>query len=165
MTYINWRRMCRGGMCAGWSGLLIDRAVHRALTREAFGERLAERQAVQHMLAEMQTDHYSARAAGILAQAELDAIGPHAIPLSARAKLLVSMIKLINDQACFRIADRAVQLRGARGLRRNSLEEKLFRVARNLRIPAGADEIQRNQIARQLLADGRPRAITEELVL
>jgi acyl-CoA dehydrogenase len=165
MTYINWRRMCRGGMCAGWSRLLIDRAIERATTRQVFGERLADRQAVQHMLAEMEADHYSARAASILAQAELDTLGAHAIPLSDRAKLLVSMIKLVNDQAFFRIADRAVQLRGASGLRRNSLEEKLFRVARNLRIPAGADEIQRNQIARQLLLGGQDRAQTEQLVL
>jgi alkylation response protein AidB-like acyl-CoA dehydrogenase len=151
MTFINWRRMCRGGMCAGWTGLLIDRAVARVRSRQAFGGPLADRQVVQHMLAEMQADHYSARATSILAQAELDALGPHAIPLADDAKGLISLIKLVNDQAFFRIADRAIQLHGASGLRRNSIEEKLFRVARNLRIPAGADEIQRNQIARQLL--------------
>jgi alkylation response protein AidB-like acyl-CoA dehydrogenase len=160
MTWINWRRMCRGGMCAGWTRLLIDRAVARVRSRRAFGGPLADRQVVQHMLAEMQADHYGARATSILAQAELDALGPYAIPLPDDAKGLISLIKLVNDQAFFRIADRSIQLHGASGLRRNSLEEKLFRVARNLRIPAGTDEIQKNQIARQLLARGS--AITTE---
>jgi alkylation response protein AidB-like acyl-CoA dehydrogenase len=162
MTWINWRRMCRGGMCAGWSGLLIERAVARVKSRQAFGGTLADRQAVQHMLAEMQADHYSARATSILAQAELDALGPHTIPLADDAKGLISLIKLINDQAFFRIADRAIQLHGASGLRRNSIEEKLFRVARNLRIPAGADEIQRNQIARQLLLRDTRRTTADD---
>jgi alkylation response protein AidB-like acyl-CoA dehydrogenase len=58
---------------------------------------------------------------------------------------------VINDEAFFRVADNAVQVRGATGLLQGSPEEKLFRVARNLRIPAGTVEIQRNAIARGLL--------------
>jgi len=44
---------------------------------------------------------------------------------------------------------------GASGLLRGSPEEKIFRIARNLRIPAGTTQIQRNAIARGLL---RPAA-------
>jgi alkylation response protein AidB-like acyl-CoA dehydrogenase len=156
MTWINWRRMCRGGMCAGWSRLLIDRAVRYVRTRQAFGGPISALQAVQHMLAEMSADHYSARATSIVAQAELDRLGPHAIPLADEAKGLISVIKLVNDQALYRITDRAIQINGAKGLTRNSLEEKLFRVARNLRIPAGTDEIQRTQIARWQLRSFDP---------
>jgi len=43
----------------------------------------------------------------------------------------------------------------ARNLLRGSPEEKIFRIARNLRIPAGTTQIQRNAIARGLL---RPAA-------
>ena len=64
---------------------------------------------------------------------------------------LVSLIKVINDEAFFRVCDRAVQVHGATGLLQGSPEEKLFRVARNLRIPAGTVEVQRNAIARGLL--------------
>ena len=163
MTYINWRRMCRGGMCAGWSRLLLDRAVARVQAREAFGGPLVERQAVQHMLAEMEVDRYTARAASLDAQRRIDQLGPHDIPLDPEARSLMSLIKYLNDQAFFRIADRAVQLHGASGLRRNSTEEKLFRVARNLRIPAGADEIQLDQIARGLLAS--PAEVPAETVV
>jgi alkylation response protein AidB-like acyl-CoA dehydrogenase len=152
MTWINWRRMCRGGMCAGWNRLLLDRAVARVQAREAFGKPLAERQAVQHTLAAMELDRYTARAASLEIQRRLDQLGPYDIPLDPEARGLMSLIKYLNDQAFYRVADRAVQLHGAAGLRRNSTEEKLFRVARNLRIPAGADEIQLDQIARGLLA-------------
>ena len=68
----------------------------------------------------------------------------------------MSLVKVINDEAFFRVADRAVQVHGGTGLRLGSPEEKLFRLARNLKIPAGTVEIQRNAIARGLL---RRRAV------
>jgi alkylation response protein AidB-like acyl-CoA dehydrogenase len=151
MTWINWRRLCRGGMCAGWGRLLLERAVERLWSRHAFGKPLAELGVLQHVLADMHADWYSARATSLVAQAEVDTLGAYAIPLDPEVIRLVSLIKLTNDEAFFRICDRAVQLHGAMGLRKNSVEEKLFRIARNLRIPAGTDEIQRNIIARQLL--------------
>jgi acyl-CoA dehydrogenase len=151
LTWINWRRMCRGGMCAGWGAWLRERAVARARTRRSGGRPIGELQAVQHMLADLDADVYAARAASLQAQAELDALGPFDVPLHRDAIRLVSLIALVNDEAFFRVADRAVQLHGASGLARGGVEEKLFRVARNLRIPAGTVEIQRNQIARALL--------------
>ena len=151
LTWINWRRMCRGGMCAGWGRWLRDRAVARARTRRSGGAPIGDLQAVQHMLADLDADVYAARATSLQAQAELDALGPFEVPLHPDAIRLVSLIALVNDEAFFRVADRAVQVHGASGLSRNSVEEKLFRVARNLRIPAGTVEIQRNAIARSLL--------------
>ena len=151
LTWINWRRMCRGGMCAGWGGWLRDRAVSRAKTRRSGGAPIADLQAVQHMLADIDADVYAARATSLLAQAELDALGPFDVPLHPDAVRLVSLIALVNDEAFYRVADRALQVHGAKGLTRNGVEEKLFRLARNLRIPAGTVEIQRNAIARSLL--------------
>ncbi len=151
LTWINWRRMCRGGMCAGWGAWLRERAVARARSRTSGGRPIGDLQAVAHMLADIDADVYAARATSLQAQAELDALGPYAIPLSPEAIRLMSLVALVNDEAFFRVADRAVQVHGARGLGRNSPEEKLFRVARNLRIPAGTVEIQRNTIARALL--------------
>ncbi|GAA2542119.1 acyl-CoA dehydrogenase family protein [Pseudonocardia hydrocarbonoxydans] len=151
MSWINWRRMCRGGMCAGWGRWLLERAVAYARQRHSGGRPIAEQQVVQHMLANMDADVYQARATSLVAQAELDELGPFAIPLHREAPRLISLIKVINDEAFFRVADTAVQVRGAVGLVQDSPEEKLFRVARNLRIPAGTSEIQRNAIARGLL--------------
>lgn len=157
MTWINWRRLCRGGMCAGWGRWLLERALDRARARRSGGRPISELQAVQHMLADMDIDLFAARAASLVAQAELDEIGPFAIPLDHAAPRLISLVKTINDEAFFRVTDRAVQVHGAAGLKQGSPEEKLFRVARNLRIPAGTVEIQRNAIARSLLRDRASR--------
>ena len=151
LTWINWRRMCRGGMCAGWGGWLRDRAVSRARSRQSGGAPIADLQAVQHLLADIDADVYAARATSLLAQAELDRLGPFDVPLHADAIRLISLVALVNDEAFFRVADKALQVHGASGLTRNSPEEKLFRLARNLKIPAGTVEIQRNAIARALL--------------
>ncbi|WP_243794479.1 acyl-CoA dehydrogenase family protein [Saccharopolyspora gloriosae] len=151
MSWINWRRLCRGGMCAGWGAWLLERALDYAQDRTSGGEPIAAQQAVQHMLANMDTDIYQARSTSLVAQAELDELGPFAIPMHSDAPRLISLVKVINDEAFFRVADTAVQVRGAMGLMQDSPEEKLFRVARNLRIPAGTSEIQRNGIARGLL--------------
>jgi acyl-CoA dehydrogenase len=151
MAWINWRRLCRGGMCAGWGRWLLDRALARARKRQSGGRPIAELQAVQHLLADMDADVFTARAASLVAQAELDRLGPFAIPLHRDAPRLISLVKVVNDEAFYRVADNAVQVHGAVGLLQGSPEEKLFRVARNLRIPAGTVEIQRNAIARGLL--------------
>ena len=109
------------------------------------------------MLADMDADVYAARAASLQAQAELDALpgGAFGMPLHPDAPRLISLVKVINDEAFFRVADRAVQVHGGTGLLLGSPEEKLFRLARNLKIPAGTVEIQRNAIARGLLRRGR----------
>ena len=153
MTWINWRRMARGGMCAGWGSWLLERAVDRARTRTSGGRPIGEQQAVAHMLADIDADVYTSRAASMQIQTELDALpgGPYAIPLDHAAPRLLSLIKVINDEAFYRVADRALQVHGGSGLRKGSPEEKLFRIARNLKIPAGTVEIQRNAIARGLL--------------
>jgi alkylation response protein AidB-like acyl-CoA dehydrogenase len=151
LTYINWRRMGRGGMCAGWGRYLIDRAVRRAKSRSAFGGRLADIQAVQHLLADAHADWYAARSTSLLAQEEIDRLGAFDVPLHPDAVRLIAVVKLVNDEAFFRVCDRALQVHGASGLAKGCPEEVLFRIARNLKIPAGTVEIQRNAIARQLL--------------
>jgi alkylation response protein AidB-like acyl-CoA dehydrogenase len=151
MAWINWRRLCRGGMCGGWGRWLLDRALDYSRRRTSGGQPIAEYQAVQHLLAAMDADIYLARATSLVAQAEVDALGAFSIPAHPDLPRLVSLIKVINDEAFFRVTDAAIQVRGAVGLIQDSPEEKLFRVARNLRIPAGTTEIQRNAIARGLL--------------
>ncbi|MHC1559625.1 acyl-CoA dehydrogenase family protein [Actinomycetospora sp. C-140] len=157
MAWINWRRLCRGGMCAGWGSWLLDRALDRARQRTSGGAPIADLQAVQHMLADIDADVYAARAASLRAQAELDALpgGAFGMPLHPDAPRLMSLVKVINDEAFLRVADRALQVHGGTGLRKGSPEEKLYRLARNLKIPAGTVEIQRNAIARGLLRGKR----------
>jgi alkylation response protein AidB-like acyl-CoA dehydrogenase len=151
LSWINWRRLCRGGMCAGWGQWLTDRAVQRAHERHAGGKPIADYQAVQHLIAQMDMWTYQARATSLVAQSHLDRLGAFNIPLHRDAPRLISLVKTINDESFYRVADNAVQVHGARGLEIGSPEEKLFRIARNLRIPAGTTEIQYNAIAAGLL--------------
>ncbi len=48
------------------------------------------------------------------------------------------------------MADRALQVHGGFGVMRNNPVNKLFQIARNLRIPGGTDEVQRTTIAETL---------------
>jgi acyl-CoA dehydrogenase len=158
MSWINWRRLCRGGMDAGWGNWLLDRALSYSQERRSGGRPIGALQAVQHLIADMDADITQAKATSLMIQAQLDELGPFDIPLHRDAPRLISLLKIINDEAFYRVTDRAVQIHGARGLQLGSPEEKLFRVARNLRIPAGTVEIQRNAIARGLLRDREPVA-------
>jgi alkylation response protein AidB-like acyl-CoA dehydrogenase len=45
---------------------------------------------------------------------------------------------------------RALQVHGGFGVMRNNPINKLFQIARNLRIPGGTDEVQRTTIAETL---------------
>jgi acyl-CoA dehydrogenase len=156
MMSINWRRLGRGGMCAGWGEWLIERAVKYANARAAGGKTLADYQAVQHMIARMDLDVHQARCTSLVTQAAIDELGPFELHLHPDVPRLVSLLKAGHDESFYRVCDNAVQVRGAAGLRRDSPEEKLFRIARNLRIPAGTVEIQLNAIARGLLRTPEP---------
>ena len=158
MSWINWRRLCRGGMCAGWGSWLVDRALRFSQQRRSGGNPISSLQAVQQMIADMDADVFQARATSLVAQAQLDGLTPFGIPLHTAAPRLISLVKLVNDEAFYRVADNAIQIRGALGLLLGSPEEKLFRVARNLRIPAGTVEIQRNSIVRGVLRSREPVA-------
>ena len=152
MAWINWRRLSRGGMCMGWGRWLLDRALQFTGRRQSGGRPIADLQAVQHLIADMDINIYQAHAAALVALTELETMGgPYAMPLDHRAPRLISLVKVINDESFYRVTDNAVQVRGAVGLLLGSPEEKLFRVARNLRIPAGTSEIQRNAIARGVM--------------
>ena len=150
MTSISWTRMRRGGMCAGWGAYLIDRSLERARTREIGGRPLGSRQGIQWMIADMYLDWYQARALSLSCARELDDPGPWWEARSPEDIRRVCLVKLSNDEAFYRIADRAVQIHGGAGMMKASPVNKLFLIARNLRVPGGSDEIQRTTIAETL---------------
>ncbi|MFQ5425864.1 MAG: acyl-CoA dehydrogenase family protein [Gaiellales bacterium] len=60
------------------------------------------------------------------------------------------MLKLQNDEAFYRVVDRAVQIHGGAGMMKDNPINRLFLIARNLRVPGGSDEVQRTTIAQTL---------------
>ncbi|GAA4832348.1 hypothetical protein GCM10025787_09570 [Saccharopolyspora rosea] len=122
----------------------LELTVEFARTRQVFGGPLGALQSIQHKLADMATAYYAARSMVHDALAALDA--------GARPRTEAFMCKLFVAENAFRIADEAVQIHGKAGLTRGAEVEWLFRRLRMFRILTGSSEIQRNGIAKALLA-------------
>ena len=151
MSSINWTRMRRGGMCSGWGKLLIDLTIERAKGRVVGGKPLSSNQGIQWMIADMWNDWFTTRAMSLAVTWEVDNPGPWWKTQRSKDEVRkICALKLQNDEAFHRIADRAVQIHGASGMMRDSVVNKLFLIARNLRVPGGSDEVQRTTIAQTL---------------
>jgi len=124
----------------------LESAARYAKQRRAFGKSIGEFQAIQWMLADMQTEIEAAR--GLVYQAAWvrDSGGAGLGPLASRAKLYAS--EMVN-----RVVYKAVQVHGSAGFSRESDVERMYRDARVISIYEGTSEIQRMIIARDLLAN------------
>ena len=152
--WINWARTRRGGMASGLGRYCVDASVRYAGEREAYGRPIAELGSVGAMLADMVIDLETTRALSLEILGRLDARGTVlSKSVSAADRRDVSILKSYCDDALYRIADNAIQVHGGRGVMTTTRLEKIFRVARNLKIPAGTAEVQRAIIARSLEPD------------
>jgi alkylation response protein AidB-like acyl-CoA dehydrogenase len=113
--------------------------------RHAFGNRLAEFQALQFRLADMATDLEMAETFLWRAAAALEAKTPNATMLCAMAK------RSVTDMS-FHVADQALQLLGGYGYLVEYGIEKIVRDLRVHQILEGTNEIMRLIISRSLLA-------------
>jgi butyryl-CoA dehydrogenase len=122
----------------------LEASVAYAKQRRAFGKTIGDFQAIQWMLADMQTEIEAARAlvhnAAWLRDTGARRIGPTA----SRAKLYAG--EMVN-----RVVYKAVQIHGSLGYSRESDVERMYRDARVITIYEGTSEIQRLIIARDLL--------------
>ena len=143
MRTLNLLRPSVGAFAVGMSQAAIDAAVAHAGTRTAFGGPLKDQQAVSHLLAEMVTRTEAARLLVYAAASSYDAGEKGIAAKSAMAKLFAT------ETAQF-VVDAAVQIHGARALRRGHLLEHLYREVRAPRIYEGTSEVQRTIIAREL---------------
>ncbi len=137
-------RITYAAFCVGTAQRLLDMSVVYAKEREQFGQPIAEFQAIQHMLAEMATAIHTARTATWFAAWKCEQ-GENCVQEASMAKLHAS-------EAAGKVADSAVQIHGAMGYSCDLAVERLYRDARLYRIAEGTSEIQKNLIARNLLA-------------
>jgi alkylation response protein AidB-like acyl-CoA dehydrogenase len=133
----------------GAAARLIEEATAWAKQRDVGGEKLADKQMVQAMLADSVTDWWAARLITFEA-AEAHDRGEDVKSLHARC----SIAKLYASEAAYRIADRTVQIFGGRGYMRENCAERFSREIRVDRIWEGASEVQRLIIARALAKRG-----------
>jgi len=137
-------RMSVASTCLGAAERLLEMAVEHAKQRHTFGAPLADRQAIQWMIADSATELAAARA---LVQQTLasDLEGK-----SARAS--ASMCKLLCSETAGHVADRTVQIHGATGVVSGFPVERFYRDLRLFRVGEGSSEMQRLVISRSLLS-------------
>ncbi|KAB2590202.1 acyl-CoA dehydrogenase family protein [Streptomyces arboris] len=145
MDTLNLFRPSVGAFAVGMARAALDATVAHTATRTAFGGPLSDLQAVSHQVAEMATRTEAARLLVYAAAAAYDA-GESGVPRRA------AMAKLYATETAQYVVDTAVQLHGARALRRGHLLEHLYREVRAPRIYEGASEVQRAIIAKELYA-------------
>ncbi|MEU3274755.1 acyl-CoA dehydrogenase family protein [Saccharomonospora sp. NPDC006951] len=122
---------------------LLGMAIEHANTRETFGEKLAERQAIQWMIADSGTEIEALRWLVLHAAWQVDS--------GMDSRHAQSIAKLYGGIKANEIVDRVLQIHGGMGYTRELPIERWYRELRLLRIYEGTDEIQRRTIARNLL--------------
>lgn len=137
-------RIAIAAQALGVGQAALDEAIAQAKHRQAFGQAIANYQAIQWMLADMATELDAARMLTLKAAAAKDG--------QERCTLEASMAKLLASEAAHRAADRAMQIFASAGYRRGSTVERLFRDVRATEIYQGTSEVQRMIIAQNILA-------------
>ncbi|WP_329168623.1 acyl-CoA dehydrogenase family protein [Streptomyces sp. NBC_01685] len=145
MDTLNLFRPSVGAFAVGMARAALDATLEHTADRTAFGAPLKDLQAVSHQVAEMATRTEAARLLVYAAAAAHEA-GEPGVPRRA------AMAKLYATETAQYVVDAAVQLHGARALRRGHLLEHLYREVRAPRIYEGATEVQRTIIAKELYA-------------
>jgi butyryl-CoA dehydrogenase len=124
----------------------LEAATKYAKQRKTFGQPIAGYQAIQWMLADMQTEIEAARQLTHYAAWMRDSGAP-----AAKSGAQGSKAKLYASEMANRVAYKAVQIHGSSGYSRETDVERYYRDARVLTIYEGTSEIQRTVIARDLL--------------
>jgi acyl-CoA dehydrogenase len=139
-----------------WIGVAqrsLDLAAKRALEREAFGGKLADKQAIQWMLADSAIELYAARLMVLHAA--------YLIENKMEFRQEVSIAKVFISEALNQIVDRALQIHGSLGYSTDLPLERFYRDARAARIYDGASEVHRMVIARNVLRASKKYGTTK----
>ena len=136
--------------CMRWLGM-ARRAMEIANAwveeREAFGEKLADKESVQMMLGEAAMAIQTGRLLTMHAAWTLDQ--------GSRARKEVSHAKVHVADALHLAVDTAIQLLGAKGYSKDTILEWMYRYARQARLVDGASEVHKMVLARAFLDQGR----------
>jgi acyl-CoA dehydrogenase len=122
---------------------LVEMGMEHARNRVTFGEPIADRQAIQWMIADSAVEIEALRWLVLSAAWQVDA--------GFDSRQAQSMAKLYGGVRANEIVDRVLQMHGGMGYTRELPVERWYRELRLLRIYEGTDEIQRRTIARNLL--------------
>ncbi len=136
----------RIGIAAQATGIAqgaFEQALAYAQQRQAFGQMIAEFQAIRFMLADMATEIEAARLLARRAAWKQDS--------GARFSLEASIAKLFASEMATRVTHKAIQIHGGYGYSCEYPVERMYRDARVTEIYEGTSEIQRLVIASWVL--------------
>ena len=142
--FVHENRIRQAASGVGVAQYCIDESVAYAKERVTFGRPLAERQAIQWPLVELQTEAELLRTLIYKTAWELDQ--KHHMQVSDK----VSMCNYRANRLACDAADRAIQVHGGIGYTRAKPFEHIYRHHRRYRITEGSEEIQMRNIAGHL---------------
>ncbi len=138
-------RVIIGAISVGLAQAALEAAVDYAHERKAFGQTIAEFQAIQFKLANMATEIELAR--NLLYKAAW--LKDQGRPYNKEA----AMAKLFASEMAERVCYDAIQIHGGNGYSRSYNVERMYRDARLMTIGEGTSEILRLVISRHVLSD------------
>ncbi len=143
MRWIGQGRYLLPARALGACERMVEMAMEHARNRVTFGQPIAERQAIQWMIADSAVEIEALRWLVLSAAWQVD---QHLDSRQAQ-----SIAKLYGGVKANEIVDRMLQIHGGMGYTRELPLERWYRELRLLRIYEGTDEIQRRTIGRNLL--------------
>jgi alkylation response protein AidB-like acyl-CoA dehydrogenase len=133
-----------GALSTGIAQGAFDESLKYSKERQAFGQPIAEFQAIQFKLANMATEIEASRLLTLRAAALKDA--GH-----KQSGFYAAMAKLYASETANKVCADAVQIHGGNGYSRDYAVERMYRDARVTTIYEGTSEIQRIVISREIL--------------
>ena len=127
----------------GMAERAFDLMVTRALSRTAFGSRIADKGVVQDWIAEAQLRIEQARLLVLKTAWMLDTVG------SREARREISAIKVVAPRTALWVIDKAIQVHGGAGISDDVPLARMWAHARTLRIADGPDEVHNMVLARR----------------
>jgi len=144
MKVLNKQRIHLAALCIGPAIRMLDEAMRFAITRRQFGQRVADFQLVQAMIADCQTEIHAARALVLETARQRDRGEDVSLP--------ASICKYFASEMCGRVADRCVQIFGGYGYIADFGIERFYRDVRLFRLYEGTSQIHQLNIAKRTLA-------------
>jgi len=143
MKVLDKGRLNIAAVCVGIAERLIREAVKFAIERKQFGQRIADFQLVQAMIADSRAESYAARCMVLEAARSRD----RQVKITVEA----ACCKMFASEMVGRVADRVVQIFGGAGYMSDYPVERFYRDVRLFRIFEGTTQILQLLIARETI--------------
>lgn len=138
------RRVEMGSVSLGMTRRALDMMVEHARDRSTFGVRLADRQAIQWWIADIEMRAYQCRLMINDIAQRIDA--------GDDVRHEAGMLKVLATELAYEAIDHAMQTMGALGMTAETALYGLWQRARRMRVYEGPSEVHRHAIARRVLA-------------